>query len=63
MRETTWMYVTVCIAVPLLWGLVTEWVSGRVEGYVQKRRRPPPDRAQPPTTPHYRTPETLDYRI
>jgi hypothetical protein len=63
MHETTWTYAAICITVPLLWGLATEWVFRRVEGYLQKRRRPPQNRGQTPVTPHHRTPETLDYRI
>jgi hypothetical protein len=64
MPQTTWVwYIALCIVVPMAWGLVTEWVFGRAQGYLQKRRRPAPDRAQSPVARNPRTPETLDYRI
>lgn len=63
MHESTWAYVAICIVVPMAWGLLTEWVFGKVEGYLHSRRKPSPDRAQPQVIQHSRTPSTLDYRI
>ena len=63
MHEATWGYIAVCIAVPMLWGLATEWVFGRVEGYLRGRRRTFPEPDPHPAVHHHRTPGTLDYRI
>ena len=63
MLDTTWVYVALCVIAPLAWGLLAEWVFGRLEGYLQKRRKSSPDESPQKQPPFSQTPPTLDYRI
>jgi len=62
MFQTTWMYIALCIVAPMAWGLATDWVFGKAQGYLRRRWRSSPG-ARPPVARNPRTPETLDYRI
>ena len=63
MGETSWTYVAICIGLPLAWGLLAEWVFGKAQRYLVKRRKSPLE-PQPGSAGRFdTTPPTLDYRI
>ncbi len=36
--STGWLYIAACLAAPAIWGVVSAWISGRIDAKRQKAR-------------------------
>jgi hypothetical protein len=53
-----WLYAGACVLLPVVWGLVMVWTTGRIERVIARRRmRRPASEGTPPQPP------TLEYHI
>jgi hypothetical protein len=53
----SWGYAALCLILPMAWGLIVVWASGRIEGLLRRLLGPADKAAHPEGDPKSFTPE------